>query len=211
MARNLREEARAALAKPRFRQLLALVPAAERNDARSLLRWLSAAAEFDRSGAESDEYNEAYTSLHRLAAAQDVYDKAVRLYHDPKIRAAYGDDKVNAAWDNPAVAKELLLKESAAGRLPSEADAALATIYEIEEMGREAGVELPAPTATPLPSSADGVQREIDELLAKVAKGRLTEDEDKRLTSLYEQRYPENEAETAAEAASGRKTPAGGV
>lgn len=98
-----------------------------------------------------------------------------------------------------------MLKESAAGRLPQEGDAALSLLYEVEEFAAEHGAELPASPATPLPTSTAGADNEIAALLAK---GRLTPDEDQRLIALYEQRTArEDREEAATEAASGTKAP----
>jgi hypothetical protein len=159
------------------------------------------AAQFDRAGADGDEFNQAYGALKSLADAQDLYDKAARLYRDPKIRATYGDAAVEEAWDNPAVAKALLLKESAAGRLPQEAHEALSTIYEVEALAAEHSVSLPQPGEAPIPSDARGVEAEIQGLLGKLGKSPA---EHARLTALYEATVARQDREAAAaEAASG--------
>ena len=76
-----RARAVAALGHRQFNKLRALIPPEDHDDARKLLSWFITAASFDPKGADTPAYREAHAALHGLVAAQDLGNRAARLYH----------------------------------------------------------------------------------------------------------------------------------
>jgi hypothetical protein len=183
MIDKLEAAAKRALAHRDLQDIIRVVPAAERDNPAALRSWLTIAAGIDRS--REPAINAALEALQPVEHARNLRDQAARLYHDPALRARYGADKVEAAWADPETARELLLRESAAGRLPQEGHDALTALYEVRELAAEHGAPLPAVAEVPIPSGVDGQEQER---LALLGKSRKTEAEHQRLTQLSTKR-----------------------
>src|SRR3954447_14369563 len=149
-----------------FPELVKLIPREDRADPSALRQWLILASEFDPKGAQRPAYAEAHAALTAASAERDLSDQIARLYHDPKIRAEFGAERVEAAWRDPETAREELLALSAAGKLSKAGSAALDGLYAVRQYAIEQGTPLPEPAAAPLPSNPDD---EIKALLAKPA------------------------------------------
>jgi hypothetical protein len=167
--------------------------------------WLAVAAGID--GLDGDAFRQAHHAVVEWNDAVSLADDIARAYHDPKLRARYGADAVERAWSDPQTARELLLKESGAGRLPPEADGALRLIYEAQQFAAESGAKLPAPAAKPLPTAADEVDAEYQTLIGQSATGRLLPAEAERLQSLAEARVAAQDRQSAAAEAVGDRKP----
>jgi len=196
----------AALGHRQFNKLRALIPPEDHDDARKLLSWFITAASFDPKGADTPAYREAHAALHGLVAAQDLGNRAARLYHDPKIRAEFGDAAVEAFWRNPDTAYEMLIERGSTGKLPPHLSEALSVIGEVRSFSAEQGIAEPAASSQQerLPVGA-AAESEWKSLIAKSAVGRISQAEETRLTRLAEARVAAGDRATAAELAAHAK------
>src|SRR5256885_2832853 len=85
--------ARVQRALDQFPELRRAIPDAELRSPQHLLAWMSAAAGLDPKGAGRPEFQEALGAVQKWQAAQDLSDRAVQLYHDPKVIALAGDKR----------------------------------------------------------------------------------------------------------------------
>ena len=76
-----------------FPELLRAIPEAELRSPAHLRAWLSAAATLDKKGAQRASFGELSEAVDKWQAAQDLSDRAVQLYHDPKVIALAGDKR----------------------------------------------------------------------------------------------------------------------
>ena len=64
--------------------------------------------------ARSKDFLNARAAVNRWVAAQDLAHQALRLYHDPNVRALVGNDDamMQHLWNNPNRAMKLLVEAS---------------------------------------------------------------------------------------------------
>src|SRR5712671_925132 len=86
-------QARVDRALAHFPELRRQIPAAELRSPQHLLAWMSAAAGLDPKGAQRASFGELSEAVQKWQAAQDLSDRAVQLYHDPKVIALAGDKR----------------------------------------------------------------------------------------------------------------------
>jgi hypothetical protein len=187
MIRELEDRARRALAHKDLTWLRNIVPSRYHGEPAVMALMLSAAADGDPSLRELPQFEAALTAVRSSAAAHDLGNRLLRLYHDPAIRekmtrppeeywndpeAAFGD-LVSLSVNNPRL--------FTSGPL----DEALSALAELRTFGEMHGVEMPAAPPVEQPIDLAGLDQEIRTLLAK---DKLTPAEDARLTRLYEVR-----------------------
>jgi hypothetical protein len=205
---KIEANARRALGHKDLQWVVAHVPKPYQDNPAVIRSFLVTAAEGWPEFADSAAYHSAHSALAELQQTRDLRDEVARLYHDPKIRAEFGDARVEAAFKNPAVAREELRALSVSGKLSKEADQALNLIYETQEYSRQYGIPEAAPAVVPIPSDSTKRETEIAELRSKSVAGTLTKAEDARLNQLYEARIGrETGAEAAAPRQDGKKPP----
>jgi hypothetical protein len=202
---KIEANARRALDNPALRWLLSDLPPAYADNPAALRALLTAAAEQDPKFSDSAAYHAAHSALAELQQTRDLRDEVARLYHDPKIRAEFGDARVEAAWRDPAAAYHELIQQSAAGGLSPELDRALDVIGEVRQFASEHGIAEPVPAEVPLPTNAGKAEGELAALRTKSVSGTLTKAEDARLTKLYEARIAREDTGAVEELAAHRK------
>jgi hypothetical protein len=201
MIDDLSTRARQALAHPRLRHLMALIPSEDRGDPRALALWLSTAASFDPRGASSQAYKDVFSAVQAWGEARDLNDRVSRAYHNPKLRAEIGVERIEAAMRDPETAYAELIERSAAGGLSPALDEALNMLGEVRQFVTERGGEMPPPAVAPIPTDAVGRETEIQRLIAKSVAGELTKAEDQRLDELFEAQTDDAEAAAATRTA----------
>jgi type VI protein secretion system component VasK len=206
---KIEANARRALGHKDLQWLVSDLPAGYADNPAALRALLVAAGQQDPKFSDSAAYHAAHSALAELQQTRDLRDTVARLYHDPKLRAQVGDDKVEAAWRNPEMARQFLIQRSVTTGLSPELDLALNVIGEARQFASEQGIAEPAPAAVPIPTDSTKRETEIATLRTKSVGGTLSKAEDARLNQLYEARIGR---ETGAEAAAPRqdgKKPAG--
>lgn len=175
-----------------------MIPAAARGNPQELRAWFATAASIDPSGAQSNGvFKAGYAAVTQWAASEALSDRVSRAFHDPKLRSEFGEEQIEAAWRNPAVAYQTLIEKSASGRLSPAAAEALAVLAEVRQVAADDGNAWETAGAPPVPDNAAAVKREAAQLVAAGTERRLTPSEHARLLQLYEARQADDEAAEA--------------
>jgi hypothetical protein len=180
-----------------FDELRKIIPRADHNDPRALSGWLTAAALEDPAGARRPGFLAADAALQELNSALDLQSRIATVFHDPKLRAEVGVERIEAALRDPEGAYAELIQKSAAGKLSPQLNEALNVLGEAREFARENGAEWTAAPPPPIPSDSTARETEIAALNLKSINRAITPAERERQLQLYEQRLAgESAAET---------------
>src|SRR6202043_319552 len=147
--------------------VMAHVPREYRDNPAVIRSFLTTAANGDPSFADDPAYHAAHASLAELQGARDLRDEVARLYHDPKIRAEFGEARVEAAFRDPATAYRELIQRSATGGLSPSLDRALDVIGEVRQFQSEHGIAEAPRTEAPIPGDVGKAEAEIKSLVGK--------------------------------------------
>jgi hypothetical protein len=202
---KIEANARRALGHKDLAWIVAHVPREYRDNPKVIRSFLVTAAEGWAEFADSAAYHSAHSALAELQQVRDLRDQIAAVYWDPKIRAEFGEARVEAAFRDPETAYHELIQQSVAGRLSPELDRALNVIGEVRQFASEHGIAEPAPAEVPIPGDAGKAEAEIKALRGKSIDGTLSRAEDARLTKLYEARIAREDSGAAAELAAHRK------
>ena len=202
---KIEANARRALGHKDLAWIMANIPREYRDDAKVVRSFLTGVAEVWPEFADSAPYASAHSALHELEQARGLRDEVARLYHDPKIRAEFGEARVEAAFRDPATAYRELIQRSATGGLSPSLDRALDVIGEVRQFQSEHGIAEAPRTEAPIPGDVGKAEAEIKALRGKSIDGTLTKAEDARLTQLYEARVAREDSGAAAEIAAHAK------
>jgi hypothetical protein len=204
MTASLEQRARHALAHKDIKFIFDDLPAGYRDNPKALRELLIGVVEGHRL-ASSSAYKEAHAALSELQDARDLQHRIATAYHDPKLRAEFGEARIDAALRDPAAAYAELLDLSAKGKLSAAAVRAFDTLAEAREYSRAAGQEWSAPQQEQIPTDNTKRETEIATLLSKSADGKLSKAEDARLLSLYEARLASEATENPAPASAPKR------
>src|SRR6202043_378965 len=141
--------------------VMAHVPREYRDNPAVIRSFLTTAANGDPSFADDPAYHAAHASLAELQGARDLRDEVARLYHDPKIRAEFGEARVEAALRDPATAYRDLIQRSATGGLSASLDRALDVLGEVRQFASEHGIAEPAPAEVPIPAAPGKAESDL--------------------------------------------------
>ena len=196
MIDKIEERARRALRDPKIAWLFEGLPARLADDPRVLKHLLVSWGDGNPVATDSPAYQRAFAAVDEVQNARELRDRIATIYHDPKLRAEIGVERLEQAWRDPETAYAELIKRSATGRLSPSLDAALNALGEVREFAAASGAPISpqAPAANPLPSAPSAVEAEIKELLHKSVAGKLSAAEDARLDQLYAARVGRDEA-----------------
>jgi hypothetical protein len=203
---RIEQRARSALGHKDLAWIMANVPREYRDNPAVIRSFLVTAAEGWQEFADSAVYHSAHSALAELQQTRDLRDQVAAIYWDPKIRAEFGEARVEAAFRDPATAYHELIQQSAAGGLSPHLDKALDVIGEVRQFASEHGIAEPVPAEVPLPNDVGKAEAEIKSLVGKSVSGRLSAAEDARLTKLYEARIAREDTGAAAEIAAHAKS-----
>lgn len=177
------DRARQAMGHPSLAWIAAEVPAALRDNPSVIRSLLVYAAGLDPALGESPVYAQAHSLLIAAGQERELADRISKLYWDPKIRARFGQERVEQAWNDPNTALEELKAMSVAGTLPAGLDQALDTLYQVREYARENNIAQPVAAETPLPTGA-AADAERKALISKSVAGKLSPAENAKLNAL---------------------------
>jgi hypothetical protein len=120
-----------------------------------VLSWFRAAAALDPRGASTDAYRKATEALHELAEAQNMVDRASRIYHSAIASGLVTQQEADALWNDSAAAsakiEELRGSDQYWSPLVQEA---VSLHYELQAM--PAGDAEPSPADPPPADEGDG-------------------------------------------------------
>lgn len=211
MLSALEQTARRALAHRDISWIAELVPARHRDSPQVTRELLASAVAADPSLADKKSFRSAHDAVVKWQDARALYDKALGLYYDPKIRAKYGDAAVEDAWIHPERAYQILIKQTASGEIgPADRDSAqeiLQVLAGAQDLAAEQGVAFAREPTTPIPTGAAAQEDAYRELVRASLDGPLSADDRERLMALAGHMAAREEQDTDARAAASTAPP----
>ena len=209
------ERARGAFKGP-LRRVLDALPSRYKDEPSVLLSIMSAVSGSDPALIDRPAWREAHSAVLAWNEAHGLAQKVSRLYHDPRLRAEFGADRIEYFYKHPDEAYAALITAGAEGGIKDRdaAHEALEAIGHVRAFSETHGLAYDGGTPTALPSlppTAAGQDAAYRELIQKSLRGRLTADETERLDRLAGARAAaEERGENAAVVARQAPAPAPG-
>lgn len=151
----LTEQFRKAMRHPMFRELLAIIPEADKQNAAALHVWLTEAAKLDPRGAGREPFIAANDALKQLGELQVVERRYSEIFHDPALRQLAGNrwDELTADPAKAYAAAMDLMSTNPKAYASTSVQRAVSFLAET----RHAGHWSDEPEATPAEASAERV------------------------------------------------------